>query len=133
MDSTIPDLSDSSQAVLDARMLTDLRQWRRSPRVSEALARGDRAWLDPAEFDLLLRIADERDELRRQACEMPDERPAFYSGLRETPEEARGGDIPLCEICHEPIESDPLSTNGVRHVRRPVGMHAFHAARGITS
>lgn len=65
---------ETTQAELDARMLRELREWRRSPSVEREIARGRQVWLDPDELDLLLRIADERDELKRRDCEMPDER-----------------------------------------------------------
>lgn len=45
----------------DARMLANLRQWRG---VLLSIVE-----LSPEEFDLLLRIADERDQLRRDLCE----------------------------------------------------------------
>ncbi|TLF33268.1 hypothetical protein [Microbacterium sp. 5K110] len=45
----------------DARMLANLRQWRG---VFQSIVE-----LSPEEFDLLLRIADERDQLRCDLCD----------------------------------------------------------------
>lgn len=58
---------------LDARMLADLREWRR--RIEPSPGRWSmRLTID--ELDMLLRRCAEVDELKRQACEMSDERPS---------------------------------------------------------
>jgi hypothetical protein len=68
-------MSDGSpvSARLDARMLADLREWR--ARVDTTSTGGNRwsARLTVDEFDMLLRVADDRDALRRELCEMPDD------------------------------------------------------------
>jgi hypothetical protein len=75
-----PEIRDDADGrEYDARMLADLRAWRNSPRVAEKLAAGGDAYLSTDELDMLLRIADERDALRRQACEMPDETRRSYA------------------------------------------------------
>lgn len=58
----------------DARMLAELREWR--ARV-DTNAREAGRWsmrLTIDELDMLLRIADERDALKRELCAEPDER-----------------------------------------------------------
>lgn len=60
----------------DARVLSNLRRWRESN--TDRLRSVPNSYRVPIyldEFDLLLRIADERDELARKLCEMPDEKP----------------------------------------------------------
>lgn len=58
---------------LDARMLADLREWR--ARLAPTSLGGNRwsARLTIDELDMLLRVADDRDALRRELCEMPDD------------------------------------------------------------
>ncbi len=54
----------------DARTLAKLRDWRQSS--GELLAKMPNSYRVPIyldEFDLLLRIADERDQLRRDLCD----------------------------------------------------------------
>lgn len=68
---------DVNQPELDARLLSELRGWRAMPSTVVAFAAGKGGWLSADEIDLLLRIADERDTLRRQSCEMPDDRPSY--------------------------------------------------------
>ena len=64
-------MSDGSPVTpqLDARMLADLRECR--ARVDTNGRWSMRLTLD--ELDMLLRIADERDAIRRELCEMPDD------------------------------------------------------------
>lgn len=64
-------MSDGSpvSARLDAWMLADLREWR--ARVVEKAPWSVR--LTVVELDMLLRVADDRDALRRELCEMPDD------------------------------------------------------------
>ena len=68
-------MSDGSPVTpqLDARMLADLREWRArvDTNAREAGRWSMRLTLD--ELDMLLRIADERDAIRRELCEMPDD------------------------------------------------------------
>lgn len=70
------EMSDGSPVTpeLDARMLADLRAFR---------ARHDTGLrhltLTIDELDMLLRVAAERDALKRDACEMPDERQAQWA------------------------------------------------------
>lgn len=69
------EMSDGSPVTpeLDARMLAELREWRRRyPIASMHGITGD-------ELDMLLRAVDERDALKRDACEMPDERQAQWA------------------------------------------------------
>lgn len=102
----------ASDAELDARMLRELREWRRSPSVVHEIERGRQVWLDPEELDLLLRIADERDALKREACAEPGERvvPIFAS----IPDEIRArvddevGRWP-CLVCLHPIRRADLA------------------------
>lgn len=54
---------------LDARMLADLRTWRAGP-----LADLRYLTLTIDELDMLLRVAAERDTLRRELVDMPDDR-----------------------------------------------------------
>ena len=61
---------------LDARMLADLRAWRKTEHTIREIERGHQVWLDADELDMLLRAAAERDALKREACAMPDERPS---------------------------------------------------------
>ena len=57
---------------LDAHMLAELREWRARVDTSRDARRWSmRLTLD--ELDMLLRIADERDAIRRELCEMPDD------------------------------------------------------------
>lgn len=89
-----------TQAELDARMLAELRAWRQSPSVKAKLEAGKDAYLSLDEIDMLLRIADERDALRREACAERDEKPprveipaghALVDGvLVELPADCRG-------------------------------------------
>jgi len=64
---------ERSDAALDARMLTELRQWVASPSVIAKRAAGGDAFLSWDEIDMLLRVADDRDAIRRELCEMPDD------------------------------------------------------------
>jgi hypothetical protein len=68
-------MNDTTQARLDAQLLAELRQWRLSPSVTAAAQTKPDAFLSWEEIDMLLRIAEERDALRRQLADMPDERP----------------------------------------------------------
>lgn len=68
---------DADGRELDARLLSELRGWRAMPSTVVAFAAGKGGWLSADEIDLLLRIADERDALRRQSCEMPDDRASY--------------------------------------------------------
>ena len=64
------EMSDGTPATpeLDARMLAELREWRRRyPIASMHGITGD-------EVDMLLRVAAERDTLRRELVDMPDDR-----------------------------------------------------------
>lgn len=67
-------VNEATDTELDAKMLREIRDYAQSSmtRFSSAM----RA-LTPAELDLLLRIADERDALRRAFCEEP-EKPSPY-------------------------------------------------------
>lgn len=53
----------------DARTLANLRRWRTEQADRLAKVPDYRVPLTVDEFDLLLRIADERDQLRRDLCE----------------------------------------------------------------
>lgn len=69
------EMSDGSPVTpeLDARMLAELREWRRRyPIASMHGITGD-------ELDMLLRAVDERDALKAAACEMPDEGAAQWA------------------------------------------------------
>jgi hypothetical protein len=63
-------MSDGSPITpqLDARMLADLRAWRARRDIDPA-----RVTLTIDEVDMLLRVADERDALKREACAEPGE------------------------------------------------------------
>ena len=54
-------------------MLTDLRQWIASPTVIAKRAAGGDVFLSWDEIDMLLRVADDRDALRRELVDMPDD------------------------------------------------------------
>ena len=71
------EMSDGSPVTpeLDARMLADLREWRR--RHDDTGLRHLALTID--ELDMLIRVAAERDALKREACEMPDERQAQWA------------------------------------------------------
>ena len=56
---------------LDARMLAELREWRRRADTSDGTRWSMRLTID--ELDMLLRVADERDAIKRELCEMPDD------------------------------------------------------------
>lgn len=58
---------------LDARMLADIREWR--ARLAPTSLDGNRwsARLTIDELDMLLHVADERDAIKRELCEMPDD------------------------------------------------------------
>ena len=61
-------IREATDAELDAKMLRDLRGWReRYPSTLKGSVP-----LTVEELDLLLRIADERDALRRAFCEEPE-------------------------------------------------------------
>ena len=68
MDSEMSDGTPVSPR-LDARMLSDLREYR--ARHSTGIRH---VTLTIDELDMFLRVAAERDTLRRIACEMPDDR-----------------------------------------------------------
>jgi hypothetical protein len=67
-------------AAHDAAMIADLRAWR----ARVGAAEGDRwsARFTLGEIDAVLRAIDERDELKRAAAAMPDEREAPHRILR---------------------------------------------------
>lgn len=58
---------DTTDAEVDASILSHLRGW------WVTITRRDGYWLGHEEVDLLMRVADERDALRRAACTDPDE------------------------------------------------------------
>lgn len=82
---TAEEVGETSLAETDARMLADLREWRRSPSVVAKLAEGREVWLTGDEIDMLLRVADERDRLKREGCMMPDEMRGPIGALPEHP------------------------------------------------
>lgn len=71
MSADTPTGNDYRETEHDARLLADLRAWRERVTGSEHDRWSARLTLD--ELDMLLRAADERDALRRQLCEMPDD------------------------------------------------------------
>lgn len=100
-------MSDGSPVTpqLDARMLADLREWRArvDTNAREAGRWSMRLTLD--ELDMLLRIADERDALKREACADPDE-PARPVEIRHSMTcnvpNAGGCYVPSCSCpCHK--------------------------------
>ncbi len=135
---------------LDARLLADLREWR--ARLHPTSLEGNRwsARLTIVELDALLRIADERDALRRAAvaeweADIPAEvreRAGVGRELHAAPGaectheawEERGGSrvcadchavlSPLCDVCGSAIVPDMHSTSRWRHVVRPIRLHA---------
>lgn len=63
-------VSESTDAETDAVMLADIRAWR----ANRHPASGDQVTLGLEEVDMFLRVAAERDELRREMCADPDSR-----------------------------------------------------------
>jgi len=61
---SVESVRESTDAELDAKMLRELRMWREHNLGPVTL--------EPIELDMLLRIADERDALRREMCADPD-------------------------------------------------------------
>ncbi|KQM38411.1 hypothetical protein [Microbacterium sp. Leaf203] len=59
---TVEAVRESTDAERDAGILSHLRDWWMT------VARRDKYTLGHEEVDLLLRVADERDELRREMC-----------------------------------------------------------------
>lgn len=126
----------ASNEELDARMLQELREWRRSPSVVREIERGRQVWLDPEELDLLLRIAAERDALKRASV-------AEWEA--DLPEEIRQriAETWPCLVCgvpirrrfpkHEPVPIRELGRAYYEHVdtARAIMFHAAHdAVRG---
>lgn len=72
MDTEAPDTSDAARR--SALVLADLRAWRAG--IARRPLRPLTYELHLEEIDLLLAIADERDQLRREACGEVDDRPA---------------------------------------------------------
>lgn len=68
MSAEIPDTA--TDAELDARMIRDVREYRAGTHRFGTIP------LELAEVDALLRAVDERDRLRREFIDMPDETPA---------------------------------------------------------
>lgn len=103
----------------DARMLAYLRAWRRSINPIQVTLTVD-------EFNMLLRVADERDALKAAACEMPDERPSNVTPIRREAKihiEPVTDERPRCDVCSSVIVPDRLSTSGWRHAVRPIRLH----------
>ena len=103
MDSEMSDGTPISPR-LDARMLADLREYR--ARLSPTSLGGYRwsARLTIDELDMLLRVADERDALRRELVDMPDDRfaPVPVSSVpftAEIPDEVRERAAVLTSVC----------------------------------
>lgn len=65
---TVEVFRESTDAEADARMLADLRTWR----VNRHPSSGDQVSLGLEEVDMLLRVAAERDQLRRETCAEPE-------------------------------------------------------------
>ncbi|WP_241679892.1 hypothetical protein, partial [Parasutterella excrementihominis] len=114
---------------LDARMLADLREWRRRyPIASMHGITGD-------EVDMLLRVAAERDALRRELVDMPDDHLApvpvrsvpftaeIPDEVRERAGEPATDERPRCDVCSSVIVPDRFSTGGWRHEIRPMRLH----------
>lgn len=91
---------------LDAQMLAELREWRRRyPIASMHGVTGD-------EVDMLLRVADERDALRRELVDMPDDHFApvpvrsipFTAEIPDEVRERAASLASVCTLCGTPIE-----------------------------
>lgn len=94
---TVEAVRESTDAELDAAMLADLRAYARANAWSSAAVRP----ITPAELDMLLRVADERDELRREACAEPVTPGTAPRGM--TPNMSAQYVIRECATCrHEP-------------------------------
>ncbi|WP_156459332.1 hypothetical protein [Microbacterium sp. Leaf436] len=63
---TVEVFRESTDAERDAGILSHLREWWLT------VARRDKYTLGHEEVDLLIRVAGERDELRREVCTEPD-------------------------------------------------------------
>lgn len=82
MDSEMSDGTPVSP-LLDARMLSDLREYRARMGVLRHVT------LTIDELDMFLRVAAERDTLRRELVDMPDDRFAPVPFTAEIPAEVR--------------------------------------------
>lgn len=63
---TGPARDDATREELDARLVTDVRQWRHNPSVSNKLRHSGRVDLDLEELDALLRTIDRLERVKRE-------------------------------------------------------------------
>lgn len=73
---------EPSSTRFDRKMIDDLRAWRALPRVAAGLREKGETSITLGELEALLRAADERDALKREACAEPDEKPANVTPIR---------------------------------------------------
>ena len=140
------EMSDGSPVTpqLDARLLADIREWR--ARLAPTGVDGNRwsARLTIVELDMLLRVAAERDALRRELVDMPDDHFApvpvrsvpftaeIPAEIRERAGEPATDDRSRCAVCSSVIVPDRFSTSGWRHEIRPMRLHGLHLAEPIS-
>lgn len=137
MDSEMSDGTPVSPE-LDARILSDLREYRARMGILRHLT------LTIDEVDTLLRVAAERDTLRRELVDMPDDRFApvpvrsipftaeIPAEVRERAGEPVTDERPRCDVCSSVIVPDRFSTSGWRHEIRPMRLHAARPAEPIS-